>query len=335
VNILLIQLRRIGDLILTTPAIAALRTKFPDAKISLAVASDCKELLPAIPGIDQALVVNSARSWLEIVRGKFDYCVDFTRNDRSAFLTRLSRARSRITRERLKQRSTIRASAYNQFVVAPARQQHTIDSYLRLLEPLEVRDASLEIQLNLPSEARAAADRLRAIHKIDNRYIIFHPGSARAEKFWEAQRWAKLLEHAGANHDVDLVLTSGNSALEQDHLREIKSNLRREVVDLSGKTDLLTLAALIEQAQLLVTVDSAPMHLAAATRTRQVALFGPTNPFHWRPRDSAALILQGASTSPLREFSPDQPPVPMNQISTEAAIDAMDALLSTPAAQGS
>ncbi len=334
-HILLIQLKRIGDLILTTPAIAALRRKFPDARISLAVASNGKELLPAIPGIDQALVVNRPRSWLQIARGKFDYCVDFTRNDRSAFLTWLSRAKLRITRERRKQRSTVRASAYNQFVVAPARQQHTIDSYLRLLEPLEVRDPSTEIQLNLPSETRAAADRLRTLHKIDNQYLIFHPGSARPEKLWEAQRWAALLEYAGARHDVDLVLTGGDSALEQNHLGQIKSNLRREIVDLSGKTDLLTLAALIEQAQLLVTVDSAPMHLAAATRTPQVALFGPTNPFHWRPRDRAALILQGVSGSPLREFSPAQAGVPMNQISTEAVIDAMDALLSSPAAQGS
>ena len=68
------------------------------------------------------------------------------------------------------------------------------------------------------------------------------------------------------------------------------------MVDFSGKTDLLTLAALIARARLLVTVDSAPMHLAAATRTPQVILFGPTNPFHWRPRESPALILQGEST---------------------------------------
>jgi ADP-heptose:LPS heptosyltransferase len=98
---------------------------------------------------------------------------------------------------------------------------------------------------------------------------------------------------------------------------------------------LLTLAALIEKARLLVTVDSAPLHLAAATRTPQVALFGPTNPFHWRPRNSPALILEGTSTVPVREFSAEQPHVLMKQISTRAVIDAMDALLSMPAAQGS
>jgi ADP-heptose:LPS heptosyltransferase len=123
-------------------------------------------------------------------------------------------------------------------------------------------------------------------------------------------------------------LTSGASRLEEEHVARIKHRTQRRVVDLSGKTDLLTLAALIGQARLLVTVDSAPMHLAAATRTPQVALFGPTNPFHWRPRESPALILQGESTIPVTEFSPARPRFTMSQISTAAVIDAMESLLS-------
>jgi heptosyltransferase III len=359
VNILLIQLKRIGDLILTTPAIAALHEQFPTAKISLAVSSPCAELLPAIPNIESPLVANRAHTWLEIARGNFDFCVDFTRNDRSSLLTRLSRAKTRIASERRKQRSTIRSRAYNTFVVAPVRQLHTIDYHLKLVEPIGIREAAPAIQLKIPQEARARALQLRDTHKIDNGFIVFHPGSARAEKLWAPQRWAEVIEHAGEMYNVDLVLTSGRSSLDQSHLAEIKSQLRRSIdsfaaasspvrairpsrstpassiVDLSGQTDLLTLAALIQKARLLVTVDSAPLHLAAATRTPQVALFGPTNPFHWRPRNSPALILQGTSTGPVREFSAEQPRVPMNQISTRAVIDAMDALLSAPAAQGS
>jgi heptosyltransferase III len=335
VNILLLQLKRIGDLILTTPAIATLRQNFPESKISLVVSSTSAELLPAIPHIDNRFVASRSRSWLELARGKFDYCIDFTRNDRSSFLTRLSRAKTRIASERRKQRSTIRSRAYNRFVIAPVRQLHTIDYHLQLLEPLGISAPAPPIELNIPQEARAKADQLRATHKIGKRYIVFHPGSARSEKFWEPQGWAEVIEHAGRADDVSLVLTSGHSLLEQSHLAEVKRRLRSSTADLSGQTDLLTLAALIERARLLVTVDSAPLHLAAVTRTPQVALFGPTNPFHWRPRDSMALVLQGASTTPLREFSAEQPRVPMKQISTEAVIDAMDALLSMPAGRGS
>jgi len=73
------------------------------------------------------------------------------------------------------------------------------------------------------------------------------------------------------------------------------------------------------------------MHLAAAIQTPQVVLFGPTNPFHWRPRESPALILQGESRTPLTKFLPVQARLPMSQISTEAVINAMDSLLSSPA----
>src|SRR4029077_15482750 len=114
------------------------------------------------------------------------------------------------------------------------------------------------------------------------------------------------------NQQLTVVLTGGSKPLEQAHLAEIKTKLRRPFVDLSGKTDLLVLAALISRARLLVTVDSAPMHLAAATHTPQVVLFGPTNPFHWRPRESPALILHGKSPEPITEFSPVQPRLPMS-----------------------
>jgi heptosyltransferase III len=335
VNILFIQLKRAGDLILTTPAISALHEKFPDARISLVVSRACTELLPGISCIDHGLVANRAHAWFRVARDRADYCIDFTRNDRSAFLTRLSRAKLRIASERPKQKSTMRSRAYNRFVVAPVRQLHTIDYHLRLLEPLGITPPAPPIQLAIPENAQINANRLRTAHQIAKEYIVFHPGSARTEKLWQARRWAQTIEHATQNHPVDVILTGSNSVLEQNHLREIKSHLRRNIIDLSGKTDLLTLAAIIAQAQLLVTVDSAPTHLAAATRTPQVALFGPTNPFHWRPRDSAALVLQGASTTPLREFSADQARLPMKQISTGAVIDAMETLLSMPTGKGS
>jgi ADP-heptose:LPS heptosyltransferase len=131
--------------------------------------------------------------------------------------------------------------------------------------------------------------------------------------------------------------------LEQGHISRIKSKLPRPAdssdrsfADFSGQTDLLTLAALIAQARLLLTVDSAPVHLAAAAGTPQIVLFGPTNPFHWRPRESPVSILQGESASPLAGFTAaKQPRIPMKLISTQAVIGAMDALLSSPAVPAS
>jgi ADP-heptose:LPS heptosyltransferase len=108
---------------------------------------------------------------------------------------------------------------------------------------------------------------------------VFHPGSARIEKFWQPQRWAEVIMSAMARWHVTAVLTGGGSAQEKAHLAEIEALLPRPtsdsgpgIVDLSGKIDLLTLAALIAQTRLLVTVDSAPVHLAAAVGTPQVIL---------------------------------------------------------------
>lgn len=268
-----------------------------------------------------------------VAREKFDYCIDFTRNDRSALLVFLSGAQKRVVSDRIKVQSKSRALLYNEFAHHRMREVHTLDYHLALLEPLGIGNASPSLHLEIPRAAREKVEKLRRDLKIDNSFIIFHPGSARVEKFWETQRWADVIGHAQRDYDVDLVLTGGALDLEQEHIHEIKAKLRRPIIDLSDKTDLLTLTALIAQARLVVTVDSAPMHLAAATQTPQVVLFGPTNPFHWRPRESPALILQGESPTPIVEFSLDQARVPMKQISTEAVIGAMDSLLSAPAAQ--
>jgi len=340
VNILLLQLKRIGDLILTTPVIAAIRDKFPDATVTLIVSHENAALLPAIVGVDRIFVIQrtlaDVKTFRRVWREKFDYCIDFTGNDRSALLAYLSRAPKRIASAWVRVQSKRRGRVYNEFVEDRVSTLHTLDFHLTFLEPLDIQNAARTIHLELPPAAHEKARDLRRSYKIDSPFVIFHPGSARVEKFWEAERWAEVIKFARSTLKVTAVLTSGSSTLEQRHVAEIRSKLPADaVVDLTGKTDLLSLSALIEQAQSLVTIDSAPMHLAAAMETPQVILFGPTNPFHWRARQGKALILQGKSTSPLLEFSPDQPRHSMNDISTKAVIDVMNALLPASAAYSS
>jgi predicted lipopolysaccharide heptosyltransferase III len=336
VKILLLQLKRIGDLILTTPAIAALRERFPEAQLTLVVSNECADLLPALSNIDRILIarrnLRDFSLFFTVAARKFDYCVDFTRNDRSASLALLSGARTRVVSYRVREQSRTRARAYTDFVSVRMRDMHTIDYNLALIKPLGAHGGSTAPHLDVPQSAYEKADALRDKWKITKPYVVLHPGSARQEKLWEPQRWTEIIDYFGRDNGVDLLLTSGPSHDEQAHVTAIKKNTQKKIIDISGKTDLLTLAALIGQARLLVTVDSAPMHLAAATRTPQVILFGPTNPFHWRPRKSPALILQGKSIEPITEFSPVQPRLPMRQVSTEAVISAMDLLLSRHAA---
>ena len=334
-NILLIQLKRIGDLILTVPAIAAVREKFPEAKISLVVAHGSRELLPAIPGLDQIFVargrISDAPQFFAVAKAQFDYCLDFSRTDRSAFLTLLSGARRRVTYATIR-RERLRQLSYNEFVPSQVRFAHTIDHHLALLAPLGVRDPSPQIDLELPESAKGRAAEVIREKGLSEGFVVLHPGSARAEKFWIASRWAEVASEVSGQPTGRCVLTGSTSRMEQEHIAQIKAHLQHPVIDLSGALDLLSLAALLDRARLLVTIDSAPMHLAAALGTPQVALFGPTNPFHWRPRTTQATIIRAGYPAPMSEFMPKQRPHPMKQISTEEVINAMQTLLSSPAA---
>jgi predicted lipopolysaccharide heptosyltransferase III len=335
-RVLLIQLRRLGDLILTTPAIVALRDHAPDARIGLVVSSECEGLLPAISEVNETIVIRRNLRDLAAARrvrcGAFDCVIDFTRNDRSAWLTLLSGARRRIVSDRLKRKARLRASLYNEFVACAMKEMHTIDYNLALLQPLGICNVPAELQLQIPASAKHAAAALIADEICSDRFAIFHPGSARPEKFWEPERWAEVITFAKTELGLEPVLSSGNSAMERAHVARIRECLKTSVIDFSARLDLLMLAALVARGRMLVTVDSAPMHLAAAMKTPQVILFGPTNPFHWRPRTSPAAILFGPSTEPLRDFRAHAPKLPMNQISTAAVIDGMRSMHTAPAA---
>jgi ADP-heptose:LPS heptosyltransferase len=212
------------------------------------------------------------------------------------------------------------------------RELHTIDHHLELLAPLGISSGSGIVHLELPEGAKEDAAKAIASYEVGEDFVVLHPGSARTEKFWLAERWAEVADHLQAS-GLPVVLTGGTSRTEKDHLERIKALVANPVIDLSGKLNLLSVVALIQRARLLATVDSAPMHLAGALGTPQIVLFGPTNPFHWHPRGTSSVILQAGQTHPSKNFLPKQTRHPMKEISTKQVIDAMQSLLSTPAAR--
>ena len=96
-------------------------------------------------------------------------------------------------------------------------------------------------------------------------------------------------------------------------------------INLSGKTDVLGLAALAEQARVVVSCDTGVVHLASAFGTPQVVLYGPINPFHWRPQHSRAAVVSAAQPEePLTRFNPRMKGAPMERISTGVVIRATE-----------
>ena len=333
-RILALQLKRIGDLILTTPALAAMRAAWPDAHLALAVSEGCAELLPAIPQIDTTIVFGRGRGfapWQQAITGAWNLCLDFTGNDRSAFATALSRAKQRVTFAWV-QRNRMRALAYSRFVDSQVRDRHTVDHYLDLVRAVTAAaGGSGAPELRLPPEAEARSEQMLATAGICAPFALLHPGTARPEKYWLPERWAAVADALNERRSLASVVTCGPDAFESAHAREIHSALDTRHSALVHPPDLLALAALAARAQIVISCDTAIVHLAAAFQTPQIALFGPTNPFHWRPRHGRAVIISAAHPeAPVTDFRPRMKGAPMERISTEVVIRATKLLLAPP-----
>jgi predicted lipopolysaccharide heptosyltransferase III len=331
-RILLIQLKRLGDFILTVPVVSALRAAFPSAELVMVVPAPVAELAHCIAQLDRVISFHPGRpnleTWASALAGEWDACLDFTGSDRSALLTKLSRARLRVGYEKHARR--LRRLAYTSLSRASVRELHTVDFHLALLAELGVQSPSATrgTPFKLPPDAKKRARFLLEEAGAPGPYAVVHPGTAREEKFWMNDRWAELCASLHRHQKMSIVLTGVGDGLEVPHLEALRRRLRVPVADLTGRLTLVEFAAVIAGCEIIVGVDSMAMHLAALFARPQVALFGPTNPFHWRPRHAQARVLLAGSHEPATSFTPKERKRDMKLISTQAVVDATRSLLS-------
>ncbi len=326
-RVLVIQMKRIGDVVLTAPALASLRRAVPGVEVTVVLAGACGELGPLLPCGEGALVWRSgglnAGLMGRVAGGRWDAVLDFTGNDRSALLSVVSGARRRVCWEKFAG-TWWRRRAWNERCGASVRELHTIDFHQALVR-------------ELVPEAEAAGDagHLRKPEGVpeglvSGDYVLLHPGTARAEKFWPAASWVEVLRHVRERHGMEVVVTGGAGVEEREQIREMAAS-GVAFTDLSGKLDLRGLAAVAAGSRLAVTVDTGVMHLAASWGRPQVALFGPTNPWHWGPRHGMARVLWGAEGSGLAE--PRHRGVAMASLPAGRVCGAVDDLLRGPGGQ--
>ena len=314
---LLLQLKRIGDAILTTPLLAALREHLPGAHLTLALDRATAALAPAMNA--DRILIRGQNFWPALATGRFDVVLDLTGTDRSALATVLTRASRRITWARFAKKP-LRRLIYNEFVESSVRERHTADHHTDLLRALDIIVENVPLALHLPETARAEATAALTAAGITEDYAVIHPGTARSEKYWLPERWAEVIARLQRDYGLPVVLTGSNDPAERAHLQAISSQLstinHQRPAILAGQLTLLGTAAVIERARLLCAVDSAPVHLADALGTPVIALFGPTNPHHWRPRRTTAHVVTPAAGK-----------APMSEIPTAAVLAEIQALL--------
>lgn len=327
-KILALQLKRIGDVILTLPALASLRQSRPDAEIAVVLVDGCAALAPLLPDGVRPLIYRrgklNAALWRTVAFSSYAACYDFTGSDRSTLMARLSGAEQRVSYRKAIEKVPGRRRVFNQICEAAVRDHHTIDYHLALVEAGE---AKVGFRPSIPAATCAAVDRILADAGVNGDFVVVHPGTARDEKYWPAERWAAVVEHLVGERGLQVVLTGSPDAREQEHLTALRSATSADVVDLSGKVDLIGLTELLRRARLVLGVDSAAMHLAALFERPEIALFGPTNPFHWRPLHARSQILLAGEDAPVENFISRHSAASMDTLSTDTVIRAIGTAL--------
>ena len=298
-RILLLRLERIGDLLMALPAIGDLRAALPEAEIDLAVGSWNAEIAGHIRGIDRVHIVDAP--WL--ARGdagrrssrlvtaalgwrtrRYDAAVNLEPDIRSNMLAGLSGARWTAG-----YRSGGGGPLLDQAIdFQPA--EHTADNARRLMSAVfGAVPVDTAPQLAIPDAAGRDADAL--LDGQPRPVVAVHAPGGRLVKQWPPERFAGVARRLIDSRGATIVLTGGPG--DAGLVETVKAALPvNRVVDGSRLSNLLTVAALLERCDLLVTGDTGPMHLAGAVGTPVVAVFGPSDPKRYAPRGSRDRIVR-------------------------------------------
>jgi heptosyltransferase III len=293
-NILVIKLRYIGDVLLATPVLRALRERFPDAQLTMAVNRGTEDVLKWNPDLNEILVVERSGlaaqfTFLQAVRRKgFDCVIDLTDGDRSAVLARCSAAPVRIG---LNEEHRWRGLLYTTVVQPGTEAMHRVEHDLEAVRPLGIQPKARPLVLRMsPQDDEAAARLLKEMTGGSaERLVMLQPGARYWFKAWPPERFAELAGRLAEQHGCQILI--GGDAKERDLAESIRAKSRAPVVSLAGRLTLLQYAAVLKRCALFVGNDNGPMHMAAALGVPVVALFGPSNPAEWGPRGARTEVL--------------------------------------------
>lgn len=302
-RILLIRLSSLGDVVLTTPVIRAVRAHFPNAYIAMLVAKQSADVLQENPHLDEIITFDrfsknkDTGEMLRVVRilreRKFTLTIDLQRKLRTELLMYLSGAAERVGKGRL---CTVR--------VPEQGNKHATAHYFDLLHAAGIPavDQRLEMFLAAPERADAARQFDAAgVTKTGLKVGLF-PGAGWKLREWMPERFAaigdKLVEHFDAN-----VLIFGGQT-EAELVDTVANLMDARAITFAGDLAIRELAACIEKCDLFLTNDTGPMHIAAAVGTPTVSLFGPGNHIRFQPLGELHQIIRhDVPCSPCKQFT--------------------------------
>ena len=312
-----------GDCLLLTSPIHALKQEFPNFRISILVESRYADCLHGNPDVDEILSVKNKYSAAHLLARRFDAIVNLHGGPTSLLYACLSWGK-RIGVEHYRG-----ALLYNGLVPAPEPHAHTVESTTAVVRWLGVRcEQPPPLQyVPHPREAAGIQNKMRG-----RPYIVIHPGSIMATKRWDPRNFSEVaMDLSSRGYTVVVTAGPGEERFAGDVAKRVQG-----IVILLGLS-IPELAELIRGARLYVGNDSGPMHLAAAVGTPVVAIWGSSDSRRWRPWATNHCVVQNpfeCNPCPGYRCLVAETPLCIESVTVDQVNAAADELLKERASRG-
>ncbi len=279
------RMRFIGDVVLTTPVIRAVRKRYPKSHIAYFGERQAVSLLEHNPHLDEILtydfsrptVLEQARAILSLRKRSFDVFVDLFCNPRTAIIARMSGARMRIGKD-VKGRGAL----YTHRITDDGVRRTAIAYHYRYVEPIDVAPDGWKTEIFLTEDERREARTYLKWQDVDPEQpiVALHPGATWPAKMWPLERFADLADLLRAKMKAQVVFLQGPQDAER--VEKISRRTTGQILLLPAMK-LRQVAGILSCCTACVSNDNGIMHIAAAVGTRTIGIFGPGEDDIWFP----------------------------------------------------
>ncbi|AEA33752.1 lipopolysaccharide heptosyltransferase II [Hippea maritima] len=292
---LIVQTAFLGDAILTEPMIETIKINKPDSFIGIIVIPQNTEVFTLNPKIDLIIPYdkhgkdNGIIGFKKIVNSIKDYRFDYLISPHMSFRSSLLAFFSRIPK-RIGFKEADASFLYTHRVKKP-KGLHEIDKNLRLLEPLGFKKLIRDIRLYWGEENKKFIEGIFEAYSIssEDKVVVVNPSSVWPTKRWPKEYYKELVKML-ADEGLRVVLIGTQKDIQ---ISDFVKNSDSRIVDLTGKTRIKDLFYLIAWSNLLISNDSAPIHIASAFNTPTIDIYGPTVPeFGFYPLSERSKVIQ-------------------------------------------
>ena len=307
-RILMITLSNVGDIILTTPVIRALSKEFPEARLDVMVGPQGKEIFDHDPRVFKVIIYDKhmpiaekRRLQLKLKKLHYDLVVDI-RNTVFPLLIG----------------PKYRTATIQKF---PRSITHKRMHHLYRLKSVGIDNLEELPYIHVTKEDDEQVDRLLRANGITDPIVVINAGAKSHLKRWTADGFAKVADRLITEDSANVVFVG----LKEDEpiVKEVTARMKHKGHDLIGKTNIRQLAGLLKRSKLLITNDSAPLHLGCAVGTKVLALFGPTDHRKYGPTGEFDVVIrEKLSCAPCERAECVRNYECMRLISSDAVFDA-------------